>query len=141
MASWQVVMSADNSERLDSFLQRRLHEFNVTATGYDDGQPLTAHITGPRGETIAGLSGHTWGGCCEVVSLWVDERERGRGLGTALLAAAEAEAKRRGCSQVTLSTHTFQAPAFYEKLGYVRVGMVADYPRGHAKLHLAKPLP
>ena len=67
---------------------------------------------------VAGLSGFTWGGCCRVNYLWVAEPNRRGGLGRALLAAAETEALRRGCILIQLDTHDFQAPRFYEQLGY-----------------------
>ena len=48
---------------------------------------------------VAGIAGWTWGDCCELQSLWVDPSLRGRWLGARLVAAAEAEAIRRGCTQ------------------------------------------
>jgi len=70
----------------------------------------------------------------------VHEDQRQRGIGRALVQALEAEAARRGCALVTLSTHTFQAPGFYTKLGYQQVATIPDYPQGHAKLHYIKRL-
>jgi ribosomal protein S18 acetylase RimI-like enzyme len=55
---------------------------------------------------------------------------RGRGLATRLLAAAEAEAAARGCSQTVHFTYAFQARALYERNGYQLVGRVEDYPSG-----------
>jgi ribosomal protein S18 acetylase RimI-like enzyme len=75
-----------------------------------------------------------------VAHLWVAEAERGRGLGRALLQAAEAEAARRGCEQILVSTHSFQAPAFYERLGYQRQAMVPGQPKGHANIVYLKRL-
>jgi ribosomal protein S18 acetylase RimI-like enzyme len=55
-------------------------------------------------------------------------------------AALEEEATRLGCHQIVVETHTFQAPAFYERRGFERVGEVGGYPRGHSLISLAKPL-
>ena len=65
---------------------------------------------------------------------------RRRGLGTRLLAAAEREIGRRGCGQVALSTHSFQAPGFYARFGYQECGRTPAYPRGHDEIHLVKRL-
>jgi GNAT superfamily N-acetyltransferase len=50
------------------------------------------------GTVVAGISGWTWGDCCELQSLWVEPSLRGRGLATRLIAAAEAEAAPRSYS-------------------------------------------
>ena len=55
-----------------------------------------------------------------------------------LLAAAEEEISRRGCDQVALSTHSFQAPAFYARFGYAECGRTPAYPRGHDQIHLVR---
>ena len=89
---------------------------------------------------VAGLYGWTWGGCAFVDLLWVDEPRRRTGLGTRLLASAEEEARSRGCTQVLLSTHGFQAPGFYAARGYHETGRDEGYPTGSYQAHLAKPL-
>ena len=66
------------------------------------------------GRVVAGISGWTWGDCCELQSLWVAPGLRGRGLATRLIAAAEAEAAARGCTQTVHFTYGFQARALYE---------------------------
>lgn len=55
------------------------------------------------------------------------------GRARALLEAAEEESVRRGCTQAVLLTHSFQAPEFYERLGYVRQGTIPNYPQGDAQ--------
>jgi len=123
-----------------TFLEDRLYEFNVARTGIADGTLLAIFVRDGAGAVTAGLYGWTWGACCEVRYLWVREDLRGRGLGARLLAAAEAEAVRRGCRQIVLDTHGFQAPGFHRKLGYEVFAVLPDYPRGHERLHLCKGL-
>ncbi len=95
------------------------------------------------GRVVAGISGWTWGNGCELQSLWVQPGLRGRGLATRLLAAAEAEAAARGCTQTVHFTYAFQARALYERNGYELVGCVEDFPSGTDVLwyrkHLTKP--
>ncbi len=122
------------------FLEDQLYDFNRTATGIHDGRTLGIFLRDDSGNILAAAVGHTWGGTCELRQVWVVEARRRAGLGRRLLAAAEAEATRRGCSQLVLTTHSFQAPDFYRKLGFEVVSELPDYPRGHAYLVLRKPL-
>jgi GNAT superfamily N-acetyltransferase len=122
------------------YLEDRLYEFNATQTGIDDGRLLAIILRDRHDEIIAGLYGWTWGRCCEVRSLWVHEQWRREGLGTRLMAAAEAEARARGAAQMVTSTHSFQAPDFYLRLGFEPVGQIEDYPVGHRHIFLRKQL-
>ena len=119
---------------LSALLGDRLYEFNVDATGIADGELLFVSVSDGNGVIIAGLSGHSWGGCCEIKQLWVHEQQRGKGIGKALMMAAEEESIRRHCAQIVLSTHSFQAPEFYEKLGFERLAAVPNYPAGHENI-------
>jgi ribosomal protein S18 acetylase RimI-like enzyme len=123
-----------------SALEDRIADFNGATTGLRDGRSLAVFLRDASGELRAGLSGHTWGGCAEVKYLWVREAERRSGIGSRLLRAAEDEARARGCTQLTLSTHSFQAPEFYRRHGYREVGRLEGYPRGHAQIFLVKAL-
>ncbi len=134
-----VVLHDDNQcEELESFLTDRIYEFNSQATGYFDGKLLGGSLRTETGEIIAGFSGYTWGGCCEITYLWVSERHRGRGLGATLMKAAETEARHRGCEQIILTTHSFQAPYLYERLGYQRKYAVEGQPVGHSNIVYVK---
>lgn len=128
----------EECHQLESFLVERIYEFNAHATGYFDGRLLGGRLRSDSGDVIAAFNGHTWGGCSVVAHLWVHESQRGRGLGRALLRAAEAEAMRRGCEQVVVATHTFQAPGFYERLGYGMRAVIRGQPKGHANVFCVK---
>ena len=80
---------------------------------------------------MAGLHGWTWGDCFYVQSLWVREDLRRQGWGTRLLRAAEAEATARGCRRALLWTLDYQAPSFYQRLGYQVIGRVEGFPGAH----------
>lgn len=62
------------------------------------------------------------------------------GYGTRLIQQAEAEARRRGCLVIVLTTHSFQAPDFYPKLGYNTVGVQEDWPAGYRQYTFSKRL-
>jgi GNAT superfamily N-acetyltransferase len=121
-------------------LEANIDSFNAVETGISDARLLSILLKREDGELYAGLHGHTWGGTCQVKLLWVAEHDRGRGIGKRLLEIAEGEARRRGCGQIMLSTHSFQAPEFYAKQGYEEVARIVDNPIGHADILMIKRL-
>lgn len=140
MSDGTIEIRGEADSELDSFLGDRLYEFNSSTTGIDDGRLMNASITNDRGEIVAGISGHTWGETCEISRLWVHDSLRGQGVGTRLVRAFEEEAVRRGCTQVVLHTHSFQAPIFYEGLGYSQIGTIPNYPKGYEQFTYLKDL-
>jgi GNAT superfamily N-acetyltransferase len=90
------------------------------------------------GELIGGLEAETFWNWLHIVFLWTDVR--GEGIGTELVLTAEEEARRRGCTSAHLDTFDFQAPGFYEKLGYEEFGSLSDFPPPHRRRFLKKAL-
>jgi len=141
----EVRVEADPDPADIARLEALVVQQNAAATGRT-GEPemqLAIFVRDDDGTMVAGVYGWTWGGCCELQHLWVDEARRGQGLGSRLLDAAEAEAARRGCRQVVLFTHAANAGADeqrYPRRGYELVGRVDDYPVGDAALWYRKPL-
>ena len=126
-----------------SRLSRELDVVNAAATpGIAAAQELTVRITDDAGDLVAGISGWTWGVAAGIAMTWVRADVRGARLGARLLTDFEAEALRRGCTHVFVTSFTFQAPAFYERHGYVEFARWQDVPRtGEADVHLRKGLP
>ena len=123
------------------FVDDSLFEYNVEQTGSDDGKGLTIFVRDDAGVIVAGLHGCTWCGACKVERLWVRKDLRRQGYGQRLLAAAEQEARSRGCDQLLLDTFSFQAPLFYKKLGFEVIGVTEGFPRPpHSEYHLRKTL-
>lgn len=64
----------------------------------------------------------------DLAKMLVHRRARRQGLGTALMQAAEAEARRRGKTLLVLDAVTGgDAARLYERLGWIRVGDIPDY--------------
>jgi ribosomal protein S18 acetylase RimI-like enzyme len=135
-----VRISTEEASDIEAFLAEKVYEYNARATGYFDGKSFSAVRRDSSGAIRAGISGYTWGGCCYISHLWVDESMRGRGMGTALVSAAERHAASKGARRMLLATHDFQAPAFYRKLGYEQEAVIRDHPSGHANCFFAKSL-
>ena len=112
------------------FLEEEIYAFNVQATGIADGILLAVFLRGPDDKVIGGAYGWTWGNTCYVRDLFVPENMQTQGHGTKIMCAIEEEAAARGCVQIVLETHSFQAPEFYGKLGFAVCGIVDNYPRG-----------
>ena len=108
----------DDPNPLDvEFLETQIRREASVAMELGDEVELAIFVR-DAGRVVAGISGWTWGDCCELQSLWVEPSLRGRWLGTRLIAAAEAEAAARGCTQTVHFTYDFQARRLYERAGY-----------------------
>lgn len=101
---------------------------------------LVIHAKAEEGDLLGGLVGFTSWQWLFVRLLWVSEKSRSQGVGTELMRAAEDEARRRGCIGVWLDTFSFQALAFYERLGYRQFGKLEDFPPGHQRFFLERRL-
>ncbi len=129
----------DRPEPADiALLEDKVIAAAVAVTGQADVRELAVWLRDDNDCLRAGVSGWTWGRCCELQYLWVDEPLTGRGLGRQLMEAAEEEARRRGCVQVVLFTFDAQAAAWYPRLGYSLVGTVEGYPTGGTARWLRK---
>ncbi len=116
---------------LDEFSRARGFPFlpKVLALGLHD-----------SGELVGGLIGQLNWNWLHIQLLGVPEQLRGRSLGRALVAQAEREAQTSGCVGVWVDTFSFQAPGFYERLGYVRFGELPHYPDDETRIFLRKML-
>ncbi len=140
MTPYRLTLSENPGAADVIFLQDRLYEYNVEKTGRDDGRWLALSLRDRDGHIVAGLHGWTWAGWLKVSMFWVREDLRRQGHGTRLLKAAEEEAVTRGCRHAMVRTYSFQAPAFYQRLGYRVVAVVEGFPVDHTDLTLVKDL-
>jgi N-acetylglutamate synthase-like GNAT family acetyltransferase len=135
----EIVKSVPTAAEME-FLEDRIYEHNSAQTGQDDGQLFSFILRDEQQEITAGLTGWTWAKVCEIRILWVHAALRGQGHGSKLLAAAEKEARSRGCKTIFLTSYSFQAPGFYQKHGYQLEWQLRDFPPGHQSCFLVKRL-
>ena len=126
---------------LDERLNAELDRFNAAATPeVAAAEELTVRVE-QDDELVAGVSGWTWGHAAGIGMTWVREDQRGTGVGASLLAAFEREAAARGCTHVFVTSFTFQAPEFYQRLGYQEIFRWESVPTpGRDDVHMRKQL-
>lgn len=134
----QITLEDQPAKDDVDYVSKGLYDFNMRYSEADNFKPLHLFARDESGRLVGGLLGGTWWRWLHVDILWVEDACRGQGIGQALMARAETEAKRRGCEHAHLETHAFQAPRFYEKLGYRIFGELDDFPPGHKKYWLVK---
>ncbi|PIG95492.1 GNAT family N-acetyltransferase [Gloeocapsopsis sp. IPPAS B-1203] len=122
------------------FIVQQLIQFNSRCAGDGNFRQLTVFLRDEDDNLVGGLVGSTYWQWLYVDVFWINETYRGGGCGTSLLAAAEQEAVKRGCQYAYLDTFSFQAPEFYQKLGYTVFGELPDFPEGHSRFFLKKVL-
>ena len=117
-----------------------LTDFNTRQAGDDKGRNLCFVLQTPEWKIVGGVIGATYWDWLYINLMWVREDLRGQGFGRQLLEKAETEARQRGAKRAYLDTFSFQAPAFYKKLGYEEFGRLEDFPVGHTRYFLVKTL-
>lgn len=120
-----------------------LIEYNLSKTEQlrnEINKPIEIIARNELDEIIGGLYGRSIWGTLEIKTFVVKPENRNEGIGRKLLLEAEKEAKNRNCKYISLDTFSFQAPKFYEKLGFEKIGTETDFPKGFEKYYYRKVL-
>ena len=146
-SSDQYVFDHTISEQREEYLTNHLIAFNqIHSTAlpieHVDPSQLQISLLDRTGAVLGGLIGrtHTIPQWLEISIIWVDEPLRQRGLGRQLMEEAEHEARQRSCHYARVATSDFQAPAFYQKLGYILYGKLENCPPGETVFYWWKDL-
>jgi len=116
-------------------IHQGLIKFNREAIGRAAGwQPFALNIIDDAGAKVGGLEGWTSHDWLFVGAFFVPESLRRQGLGRELMKRAETFARERSCAGIWLDTFAFQAPGFYEKLGFTQLASIEDHPRGSRRI-------
>lgn len=135
-----IAQEADPDTATVAAFEDGLGQYNRAHAGHNNALPLWLIARNKKGAVQAGIKAISYFNWMFVDWLWVAEEHRGKDYGTQLMAQLEAVARERGCVGVFLDTFTFQAPAFYTKLGYKEFGRVPNFPPGFERIYFTKTL-
>jgi GNAT superfamily N-acetyltransferase len=134
-----TVTAAPTGEELAA-IGDGLARFNEADVGPSGRIALAVVLRGPNGAIVGGISGYTAWGWLYVQWLWLAETQRGAGYAARMLAAAEDEARQRGCHGAYIDTFNPVALKVYQRQGYAPFGGLQDFPRGRTRTFLQKAL-
>jgi GNAT superfamily N-acetyltransferase len=128
------------SDRAIQAVRNELIAYNIATAAIDTSRNIAVFLHDAHGQLRGGIVGTIWGQCVEIKYLWVHPSLRRNGYGSRLLQTLEQEARSQQCHSAILDTYSFQAPEFYQRLGYEVFGVIDGYPRGYQKVFLKKRL-
>lgn len=134
----KIALERKKPRALARFLWNGLVRYNRSKTGMSRYERVVLAARDARGRVLGGLILESYYRESYVELLWVSERARGTGLGLRLMQAAERRARSRGSRLLHLNTYSFQAPRFYEKLGFRRFGGMRGSPPGASRHYYVK---
>jgi GNAT superfamily N-acetyltransferase len=136
----RVLVERSDLATVSRKLWKGLVRFNREQAGPLRYTRTVMSVRDAKGRLLGGLILQSYWRESYIELLWMSARTRGIGLGSKLLKRAESHARRRGSRLIHLNTYSFQAPSFYEKLGYRRFGRMSGSPQGHSRHFYAKRL-
>ncbi|BEN12353.1 N-acetyltransferase [Serratia marcescens] len=141
MKECHIEISDRVTPEITSCIAEGLDRFNDQQIGYGDRLPLAVVVKDPdSGDVLGGITGRSSLGLLFLDLFYLPEALRGAGLGSELLRRFEQEGRRRGCLSAVLYTISFQAPDFYQRHGWQRMGEVPCLPPGTSRVFMSKTL-
>jgi GNAT superfamily N-acetyltransferase len=136
----RIVAERSNTRAVSRKLWSGLVRYNRKMAGPLRYTRTVLTVRDGAGRVLGGLILQSYWRESYVELLWLSERARRLGYGRRLMQQAERRARRRGSRLLHLNTYSFQAPGFYEKLGFRRFGGMADSPAGASRHFYVKSL-
>jgi GNAT superfamily N-acetyltransferase len=137
-----ALMLTDRPDaRAKAAIEAGIGFYNEEKASYRDQRQLAVLVSDPATrEVIGGLLGRTSLGLFFIDLLYLPDRLRGQNTDSRIIRLAEEEAQLRGCTAVVRYTIHFQAPGFYQHLGYRELGRIECDPPGHTRICMTKHL-
>lgn len=135
-------LTTDVTEADKEIIYEGLHRHVKIHVGDGDrGTKIQLVLKDQAGELIGGLSAWTTLSNLIFEYVWIAESWRRKGLGRLLMLEMERIAREQGCIASQAYCFSFQAPDFFEKMGYQILGRSDGYPPPVKELYLIKKYP
>lgn len=121
-------------------VSEELFLWNCQQVGLQDFQNLPIILRNSDGVRIGALLGWTRWQWAHIDTFFIHPDYRNQGYGKQMIAEFERIAQERGCHIIDLDTFSFQAPAFYQKMGYTFYGKLEGIGQGVQRFFLKKQL-
>jgi len=136
-----LTFSDTPTEREINLIRQRMAEYNRAQTNGEYDKPgieINMVLKDSEGNVVGGISASTQVRVMYLETLWVADEYRKRGYGRDLVLAAERAGFENGCITSHTWSLSFQAPGFYQKIGYEVLGIYDGYPDGITESVLGK---
>lgn len=107
----------DPNEKDSKEIYNGLVTYNKPYFGYKNLIKFACFLRDENNDICGGATGEIADDLAFIWLLWVDEKCRG-GAGRKIMNMVEREVKARHVKEIHLDTYSFQAPEFYQKLGF-----------------------
>lgn len=132
----QIIPMSDADLDYLKVIDTGLNDYSRGTTGYDR-IPLN-FIAKMGDDRVGGLKACTVADHSFISWLYVDDKYRSKGIGRDLMQHAEMMARQKNCIKAFVDTMSFQAPEFYQRLGFQEIARIKDFYPGHDRIFYSK---
>jgi ribosomal protein S18 acetylase RimI-like enzyme len=134
------ILQEPLSEELKKKVYEGFHEHSLQKMGVDLLQDPISFIAKINNEIVGTVVVQPFWGALHLKYVWVKEENRGKGFGKKLLEYALSFGKKNDYRFAFVETMNFQAPMFYQKLGFTIDFIRSGYSHETSFYYLSKKL-
>ena len=142
----EIKIVKEENKKANRFIKHNLHKYNVNHCDYIMRNSTKFHnnkIEGnftiyDNGKIVGGVLGYIKYGWYYLDEFYIDEGYRNKNIGSKMIKIVEKFAKENKALGVRVDSWSFQAPLFYQKLGYKVCNIFEDCPPGTKTYYMYK---
>ena len=113
------IQQAPLTEEIKNIINKGFKEHAIETIGRNElDPPICFYFTDTKNKIIAAVVTQNFWGALHIKNVWVHKERRSHGYGRTLMNEALKYAKEKGYKFAFVETMSFQAPEFYQKLGF-----------------------